>query len=92
MSIIRSTLNRVEILPSAHKHGVGDDDITHAFENSIAWAEIDDDPFRYVFVGPDRATNLIELVIVVAEDVELLIHAMPLRRSTEEELFGGARE
>jgi len=32
---IRSTLNLVEILPSAHKHHVVDDDMLHAVENCI---------------------------------------------------------
>jgi hypothetical protein len=66
--------------------------MVHAFENSIEWVEIDDDPVRYLFVGPNRAGNFIEIVIVVVEEEELLIHAMPLRRSTEEALFGGPRE
>lgn len=65
--------------------------MVHAFENSIAWLEVDDDPFRYLLAGPDRAGNVIELVIVVTEDAELVIHAMPLRRSTEE-LLGGSHE
>jgi hypothetical protein len=91
-TIIRSTLIRVEILPSARKHNVGDDDMVHAFENCLEWVEIGEDPFRYLTAGPDLSGNVIELVIVVAEDVELLIHAMPIRRSTEEALFGGPRE
>jgi hypothetical protein len=82
----------VVILPSAHKHDVGEEDMIHAHENSIVWVELGDDPLRYLLVGPDRAGNLLELVEVVADDVELLIHAMPLRRSTEEELFGGLRQ
>jgi hypothetical protein len=81
----------VEIWSSAYKHGVGKEDMVHAFENSIAWLEVDDDPFRYLLAGPDRAGNVIELVIVVTEDAELVIHAMPLRRSTEE-LLGGSHE
>jgi hypothetical protein len=87
----RSTLIQVEIWLSARRHGVGEEDIVHAFENSITWLEVDDDPFRYLLAGPDRSGNLIDLVIVATEDVELLIHAMPLRRSTEE-LLGGSRE
>jgi hypothetical protein len=56
------------------------------------WLELDDDPIRYLLAGPDRAGNLLELVLVIADDVELLIHAMPLRRGTAEELFGGLME
>lgn len=61
----------------------------HAVENCMVWVELDDDPQRYLLAGPDRAGNLLELVIVVLEEKELLIHAMPLRRGTAEELFGG---
>ena len=81
----------MEILPSALKHDVATDDMLHAFENCIVWLELDDDPLRYLLAGPDRAGNLLELV-VVADDVEVLIHAMPLRRGTAEELFGGQIE
>jgi len=86
---IRSTLNLVEILPSAHKHHVVDDDMLHAVENCVVWLELDDDPLRYLLAGPDRAGNYLELVMLVIDGAELLIHAMPLRRSTAEELFGG---
>ena len=89
---IRSTLIQVEILPSARKHGVATDDMLHAFENCMVWLELDDDPLRYLVAGPDRAGNLLELVIVIADDEELVIHAMPLRRGTAEELFGGQTE
>jgi hypothetical protein len=82
----------VEILPSAHKHDVASDDILHAIENCIAWLELDDDPLRYLLAGPDQAGNLLELVVVIVDDEELLIHAMPLRRRTAEELFGGEKE
>jgi hypothetical protein len=36
-------------------------------------------------------TDLGELV-VIADNVELLIHALPLRRGTAKELFGGQTE
>ena len=56
------------------------------------WLELEDDPQRYWLAGPGRAGNLLELVVVIADDVELLIYAMPLRRGTAEELFGGQME
>ena len=46
---------------------------------------------RYLLVGPDRAGNVLELVIVDVGGEELVIHAMPLRHSTAEELFGDER-
>lgn len=79
-------------MPSAYKHDVARDEMLHAQENCIAGVELDDGPLRYLLVGPDRAGNLLELVVVVVDDVELLIHATPLRRRTAEELFGGQDE
>ena len=45
--------------------------------SSTTFAE---DPDRWLLIGPDRAANLLEIVILVtAEGDELIIHAMPLR-------------
>ena len=63
----------------------------HAFEYCVEWVELGDDPLRYLMAGPDRAGNFVELVVVVSDEDELLVHAMPLRRGTAEELFGGPR-
>ena len=42
--------------------------------------DLGDDPQRWMVIGPDRAANLIEAVVLVtAEGDELIIHAMPLR-------------
>jgi hypothetical protein len=78
----------VEILPAAYKHHVEEGDINHAYDNCLAWVRIDEDPLRFMLVGPDRSGNLLELIELVTEELELVYHAMPLRRSTEE-LFGG---
>jgi hypothetical protein len=70
----------VEIHPSARRHGVADDDILHAVEHAIVVDDLGEDPARWLVIGPDRAANLLELVILVtAEGDELIIHAMPLR-------------
>lgn len=66
-----------------------DEDIGHAYEHAIEWIELGDDPPRYLVVGPARPGNLLELVVMEADGDELVIHAMALRRSTEQELFGG---
>jgi hypothetical protein len=79
----------VEILLSARKHGIADADMLHAAEHSIAWIELGDDPIRFLLAGPDRAGNLLEMVMVVTEVDEFLIHAMPMRRSTADQLLGG---
>jgi hypothetical protein len=70
----------VEIHPSARRHGISDDDMLHAIEHRIVVDDIGEDPDRWLLIGPDRAANLLEIVILVtAEGDELIIHAMPLR-------------
>ncbi len=39
-----------------------------------------EDPDRWLVIGPDRAANLLEVVVLLtAEGTEMIIHAMPLR-------------
>jgi len=81
-------LLRVEIHPTARRHGVSDADAQHAVTRATAWVELDDDPPRYLVVGPARSGNLLEVVVIQLGRRELVIHAMALRRSTEREVFG----
>lgn len=80
----------MEILPSTGRHGARDEDIAHAFDHIVSWLELDDDPPRYLVAGPDRAGNLLELVVEGAGDV-FVIHAMALRARTREARFGDDR-
>lgn len=80
-------LCRVEIHSSARRHQIPDEDIRHAYEHAVAWAELGDDPPRYLMAGADRAGNLLELVVMELKQEVLVIHAMKLRRSTEQELL-----
>ncbi|MDA8360198.1 MAG: hypothetical protein M0Z95_28745 [Actinomycetota bacterium] len=79
----------MEIPESARRHGVADEDIEHALGHSVTWVELGDDPPRFLLAGPDRASNLLELVVLVLEGEELVIHALTLRRSSAQELFRG---
>ena len=81
-------LSRVEIHESARRHGVVDEDIQHALAHAVIWVELGDDPWRYLLAGPDRAGNMLELVILDLGGDELVIHAMGLRPSTAQEIFG----
>jgi hypothetical protein len=81
-------LSRVEFHRSARRHEVPDDDVEHAVAHPIGWVELGDDPPRYLLVGPDRAGNLLEVVVMVVDGTDLVIHAMRLRHSTEREIFG----
>ena len=67
---------------SALKHGITRPQISHAADHLVTLADLDPDrdPPKVLFIGPDKAGNLIELIALVLEGDELLIiHAMRLR-------------
>jgi len=77
----------VEVHRSARKHGVSNDDVLHAVEHEIVSFALnpDDDPPKVLVIGPDSAGNLLEvIVILLANDRMLAIHAMKLRRHFHE--------
>lgn len=70
----------MDIHPSARRHGVADDDMLHAIEHSLVVDDIGEDPDRWLVIGPDRAANLLEVVVLTTtEGDEMIIHAMALR-------------
>jgi hypothetical protein len=69
----------VEILPSARKHGIADDDIRHAAINALAAIASKDQPEFVMLIGPDTAAHLVEVGILSADDNDYVIHAMPAR-------------
>ncbi len=72
----------MEIFASARKHGIDDLDIEHAVDHAVAVGEQDDG--KILYLGPDRAGNLLEVVSVLKDDgVEVVIHAMRMRRTYE---------
>jgi hypothetical protein len=56
----------VEIYRSARRHGIADEDIVHAVEHALAVGEQDDG--KVLYLGADRAANLLEVVAVARED------------------------
>lgn len=73
----------MEIYESARKHGVRDEDIRHSVEHALVAAD-EDDTGRVLYLGADRAGNLLEIVTVLREDeTEIVIHAMRMRRLYE---------
>lgn len=77
----------MDIYASARKHGIVDLDILHAIEHALAAGDQDDG--KVLYLGPDRAGNLLEIVAVVREDdSEVVIHAMRMRPSYEPFLRG----
>lgn len=72
----------MDFYASARKHGIADDDAVHAVEHALVAGE--DDEGKCLYLGPDRAGNLLEVVSVVRDDgSEVVIHAMRMRRMYE---------
>jgi hypothetical protein len=72
----------VEIHRSARRHGIRDADIRHAADHAIVEVDLDADadPPKMLAIGPDRAGNLLEVIMLeLADDQLLAIHAMSLR-------------
>ncbi|HEY4094781.1 MAG TPA: hypothetical protein VGM33_04695 [Baekduia sp.] len=70
----------MEVHKSARKHGVADEDILHAIDHALAIEDIGEDPDRWLVLGPDRAINMLEIVVLTTADgTQLAIHAMPMR-------------
>ncbi|MGH9227152.1 MAG: hypothetical protein ACRD07_00215 [Acidimicrobiales bacterium] len=77
----------MEIYRSAQRHGIADEDIVHAVEHALAVGEQDDG--KVLYLGPDRAANLLEVVAVARDDgSEVVIHAMRMRAKYEPFLRG----
>ena len=72
----------VDVLGSALRHDVEVLDIHHGVQHALVVEEIDDDPVRYLVLGPDRAGNLLELVVLDRPQGPAVIHASRCGRST----------
>jgi hypothetical protein len=72
----------VEIHRPARRHGILDAAILHALDHAFTVIDLepDADPPKVLAIGPDHAGNLLEIIwLELAADVNLVIHAMPLR-------------
>ncbi|HPB72646.1 MAG TPA: hypothetical protein PLX71_06690 [Phycicoccus sp.] len=70
----------MEILPSAHKHGVGGEDIDHAWTDAVRYVEYEyAGEERLLVIGPDRHGRMLELVAVPADSPVRIVHADQLR-------------
>ena len=70
----------MEVHDSARKHGVADGDIHHSIDHALAIEDAGEDPDRWLAIGPDRAGNLLEVVVpMTLEGTQLAIDAMPMR-------------
>lgn len=72
----------MQIRHSARKHGITDLDILHAVRHAVAGRRFDRAGAlpRTLALGPDRAGNLLEVIVVHEDDgTDLVIHAMRMR-------------
>ena len=69
----------MEILASGRRHGIAGEDIQHCIEKALVIEEVAEDPVRYLVLGPDRAGNLLELVVLDRPQGPAVIHAMKMR-------------
>ncbi len=69
----------MEVLRSAFRHGIDEEDIQHALRNALVVEEVDNNPTRYLVLGPDRSGNPLELVVLDRPQGPAVMHAMPMR-------------
>ena len=65
------------ITTSAHKHGISDTDMIHAFNNPTQVEELDDG--FTMFIGADSTGNLLEIGVIDSADGPIIVHAMTAR-------------
>lgn len=82
----RNTLGTWLLHPSALKHGVAQEDISHAIEHAPLVTDLgeghgEEGPARELWLGPNRAGNWLEVIVLrLLDGGGLVIHAMPMRR------------
>ena len=79
----------MDVLRSAHRHGVEHEDMQHALEKALLVEEIGDDPVRWLVLRPSCAGSLLELVVLDRPQGPALIHAMKMRAKYRRLLTGG---
>ncbi|MCF8527821.1 MAG: hypothetical protein K9G24_10430 [Candidatus Nanopelagicales bacterium] len=65
------------IAPSALKHGVGREDILHAYRNPLRVWDLGDG--FTMMVGPNRAAIILEVGYIEGGVAMVIVHAMPAR-------------
>lgn len=76
----------MEVLPSAARHGVEPEDIQHAVAHAVVIEEIEEDPLKYLVLGPDRSASFLELVVLDTPRGPAVLHAMAMRTQYEKYL------
>ena len=79
--IIDGSVVKVEILPSATKHGQSKRDILYALERSIYDETLETDPNKTLSIGYDGKARLLEVIFHVLSDEHIVVfHSMPCRK------------
>jgi len=65
-----------EILPSARRHGLTDDEIRHAYHHPIRVFEFDE---LTLLIGGAQTGQLLEVGVASSEQGDLIVHAMLAR-------------
>lgn len=65
------------VLRSAHRHGIVDTDIIHAWRHPISSWELDEG--MTMLVGPDHTARLLEIGVVDSDEGPVVVHAMEAR-------------
>jgi len=68
------------------------EDILHAVNHAITVDEVGEDPVRWLVLGPDRAGNLLELVVMDRPVGPAVIHALPMQTQYRRLLPKGRRD
>ncbi len=69
------------------RHGIGSEDITHAWDNALRFVEYDyQGEDRLLVIGPSQSGHLLELIAVPADALTRIIHADHLQPSRRDYL------
>ena len=79
----------IEILPSATKHGISEEDILFSLGQSIHDETLQIDPNKTLSIGFDSKARILEIVFDVISDEHIVVfHAMPCRKIYIERMLG----
>ena len=78
----------MDALRSAFRHGIDLEDTLHALRNAMVVEEVATDPTRYLVLGPDRAGNMLEVVVMDRPQGPAVIHSMHMQARHRDLLEG----
>ena len=67
---------RLDIAASAHRHGIDEQDVLHAYRNAFRAFQQDE---AVMFIGADRSGRMLEVLVVTRHRRRRIVHAMPAR-------------